>query len=111
MIFHENLSNGGKLFRMEGRTDRHDGANSGESRSASNGNSLLKFRDNLSVPFQGILKEGPDLLSRNAGKELHLLAEKWHRKVQFLFATLPLLACVMKTFKLIVVVSNFTNNL
>jgi hypothetical protein len=77
--------------------------------SASNGNSFLKFRDNLSVSFQGILKDGSDLLSRNGGKELQLLAEKWHRKVQFLFATPPLFACVMNILKLIVVVSNFTN--
>ena len=37
--------------------------------------SLLTFRDNLSVPFQGILENGTDWLSRNAGKELPLLAE------------------------------------
>jgi len=42
---------------------------------ASNGNSLLKFRDNLSVPFQGILEDGTDWLSRKAGKVLPLLAE------------------------------------
>jgi hypothetical protein len=42
---------------------------------AVNAISLLTFRENLSVQFQGILENGTDWLSRNAGKELPLLAE------------------------------------
>jgi len=57
---------------------------------ASNGNFLLKFRDNPSVPFQGILKGGSDWLSQNVGKELQLLAEKWPRKLRFLFDVISL---------------------
>jgi len=55
--------------------------------------------------FQGILENGTDGLSRNAGKELTLLTAYWHRRAQFLFASRRLLACVMNSFHLIVVVS------
>ena len=40
---------------------------------ASGGNSLPKFRDNLSVPTSRV-KYDTDMLSRNVGKELSLLA-------------------------------------
>jgi hypothetical protein len=80
MKYHENLFNGSELFRMYGRTDRHDVANSRELpssellRVARNAISLLTFRENLLVPFQGIFQNGTVWLSRNAGNELPLLA-------------------------------------
>jgi len=76
---------------------------------ASNGNSLLTFRDNLSIPFQGILEDGTDWLSRNLGKELSLLAEYWPRRAQFPFASRRLLAWVMNSFRLITAIRNFAN--
>jgi len=79
MKFHEILFNGSELFRMDGRTDMTELI---VQNCAPLGYyvavipiSLLKFRDNLSIPLKGILENGTDWLSRNAGKELPLLAE------------------------------------
>jgi len=57
---------------------------------ASNGNSLLTFRDNISVPSSRVKNSsildseyGTDRLFRNVGKKLSLLAALWPRRGQF----------------------------
>jgi hypothetical protein len=79
MKFHENLSNGSELFLCtDGQTDMTELIDENcaplSYYAASNAIYLPTFRDNLSVPFQGVLENGTDWLSRKAGKELPLLA-------------------------------------
>ena len=57
---------------------------------ASGGNSLLTFRDNLSVPSSGVKnssildsEDGTNRLFRNVGKKLPTMAALWPRRGQF----------------------------